>query len=103
MDLDLFKSCGAHPMTFKEQLRAHNAGLILLKTDLYWYNSQTRDGIEKRICLLLDAVVPGEIFLVADACTLSAETFHNSSHIMLLFIDGTPKWIWTSEKDVELI
>jgi hypothetical protein len=99
-------------MTFKEQFHAHIGGLVRLKTDLYWYNTRSRDGIKGRICLLLDAAdghpAPPRAGYVTAAITATGgrAALHDRegdlAHVLLL-IDGHAKWIWTSREDVEFV
>lgn len=101
-------------MTFFEQLDAHHGGLIRLKTQLCWYGSGRYDGVEGRICILLDPdSVPGphqDPFGPAwrhDAFTQMLDTaeYHPESDrvSVILLIDGSPKWVMVSEETVEFI
>jgi hypothetical protein len=94
-------------MTFLDKLTAHVGGLVRLKTDLYWYNTRSRDGIEGRVFLLLDAA--GTYVTGRRTIGLAARTLHGPrnpsddlAHALLL-IDDQAKWIWTSIEDVEFI
>jgi hypothetical protein len=95
-------------MTFKEQLHAHVGGLVCLKSQLYWYDSDIWDGINERVCLLLDL---SATLLEADGRDNPADAFaaipvgaaNRTRTCALLLIDGSPKWIWISEKTTELI
>jgi hypothetical protein len=95
-------------MTFIKQLKDHIGGLVRIKTALFWYDTRSHDGIEGRVCLLLDAttqhrdpsaVAPGSLCATTDTVNSRAE---NLAYALFL-IDGSPKWILTSKKDVELL
>lgn len=90
-------------MTFKEQLRAHVGGLVCLKSQLYWYSSDTWDGINERVCLLLDLSAARTEPLLAALTTVSPLPDPVPAACALLLIDGTPKWVWISEKTTEFI
>jgi hypothetical protein len=79
-----------------EKLRNHIGELIHLKTELFWYDTIVWDGIEGRVCLLLDAQEfdPDP----AEACTCGS-----SDATVLLFMDGSPKWVIICEDAVEFI
>jgi hypothetical protein len=98
-------------MTFLDKLKSHVNCLIRLKTQLYWYNSDVCDGIEGRVCLLLDATTAAD-GLVLEARHIDIEIVEpvdESNYPLypdafaLLFIDGSPKWVCLSEKIVEFI
>jgi hypothetical protein len=97
-------------MTFREQLRAHLGGIVRLKTQLYWYNSDYWDGIEGRVCLILDVdpafdALEGRRWHAVDEVSVTAHTAGSSPKqaIVLLFIDGALQKIWLSEDVVEFI
>jgi hypothetical protein len=100
-------------MTFLDKLKSHVNCLIRLKTQLYWYNSDVCDGIEGRVCLLLDAAAIGGVAgLVLEARHINIEIVESVDEsnyplypdaFALLFIDGSPKWVCLSEKIVEFI
>jgi hypothetical protein len=93
-------------MTLLEELTAHKGGLILLKSELFWYGGRGWDGTRGRVCLLMDSAltydgapaapaartryahVDGVIFVEAAAC---------------LLIDGRPHWVCITRADVELL
>jgi hypothetical protein len=98
-------------MTFIEQLKAHVGELVRLRTDLYWYNAQSYDGIKGRICLLLDAtdrlednhrLRAGRLTIVEARGPPRPYTGAGRVYVLLL-IDGSPKWVLTSREDAELI
>ena len=90
-------------MTFLRKLKAHVGGLVLIKTDLYWYKTHKWDEAYKRVHLLLDAYETTPTNL--DATTSwgveynARQTYAPAS----LFIDGTPKLVWLDSETVELI
>ena len=94
-------------MTFLEQLQAHKGGLVRLKTELYWYTGRSWDGCPGRVCLLLDSET------VRDSSSSdpeSAKTVNAGPQIRsfgdataCFLVDGSPHWIWISEKDVEIL
>ena len=89
-------------MSFLETVRAHRDGLVLLKTQLWWYTHQHWDNNPGRICIILDA----HHGRYTPECALSARTYH-AHHpprriAVRLLIDGSPCWIWVDEQDVEL-
>jgi hypothetical protein len=87
-------------MTFLEELTAHKGGLILLKTELYWYDGRGWDGITGRVCLLMDA---DDRLASRAAVTATAATAATATATALLLIDGRPHWVWVSRADVELL
>jgi len=91
-------------MTFLETVQAHRGGLVLLKTGLFWYSKGEWDNEPGRICLVLDAA---ERRLGVDACTserILTEALHRLGRAVAVFllIDGSPKWVWVDQQDVEL-
>jgi len=91
-------------MTFFEKIWAHRGGLVRLSTQLYWYG-RGWDGTPGRVCLLLDAVpinVVGADARTAEAVGVGAARVGGAFDAHLL-IDGHPRWVWVTEKDVEVI
>jgi hypothetical protein len=86
-------------MTFLEELTAHKGGLILLKTNLFWYGGRGWDGVQDRVCLLMDAEVYAEAAMIAAATPTAARV----PAAALLLIDGCPHWVWVGADDVELL
>jgi hypothetical protein len=97
-------------MTFLEELTAHKGRLILLKTELYWYNGRGWDGARGRVCLLMDSAARAEALseekFEADYRAV-AVAVHAVAHLggaaTLLLIDGCPHWVWVSSDDLELL
>ena len=93
-------------MTFLDKLQSHKGGLVQLKTQLYWYEGRGWDNNPGRICLILDAV-PAETFrersMYVDAAAESGTLPSGDKAAVHLLIDGSPKWIWAIERDLELI
>jgi hypothetical protein len=102
-------------MTFLEALQAHKGGLVLLKTELWWYGGRGWDGTPGRVCLLLDAAhapasspASNEVFRLAHV-TAAASTrtviLQGPSGVAggLLLIDGRPRWVWVCADDLELL
>jgi hypothetical protein len=85
-------------MTLCEKLVAHKGRLILLKTELYWYDGRGWDGCPGRICLILDTVA----FAPARAATAVVHGDRNDTDALLL-IDGRPHWVWVGADDLELL
>ena len=91
-------------MTFINKLKAHIGGLIHIKSQLYWYRTGKWDGVHESTYLLLDIVDPaedvmGDIFSAATTIALGPDP----RTAVLLFIDGTPKWVWIYSGAVELL
>jgi hypothetical protein len=105
-------------MNFLKKLRVHVGGLVRLKNELYWYNPAGWDGIKERVCLLLDTY-PAADLAELDPWFAASVSTHGSGEpevvadfglnnvsnngSALLLIDGSPKWVWVSEKYMELI
>lgn len=112
-------------MTFIDKLKAHIGGLVLIKTELYWYDA-SRYGPDEdpgRICLLLDAIavedadaiLDGEALVDPTTTTTDADAdltttivltrfgYRTANATALLFIDGAPKWVWVYENAMEFI
>jgi hypothetical protein len=100
-------------MTFAKQLKAHVGGLICLKTDLYWYDSRSWDGVKGSVYLLLDTTTLVYTGVHVAAGLSAADIFAGLRWgcapaaaglvCALLLIDSEPKWILTSKEDLELI
>jgi hypothetical protein len=89
-------------MTFLEELTAHKGGLVLLKTQLYWYGGRGWDGTRGRICLLMDATAAGAgPSHLATATVVAAAAGTRAA--ALLVVDGCPYWVWVSSDDLELL
>ena len=89
-------------MVFLEQLRVHVGGLILLKTQLFWYGGQGWDGVTGRVCLLMDVPdAPRPARPAIDAHAAVAE--RAAAAAALILIDGRPQWVWIAPADVELL
>jgi hypothetical protein len=93
-------------MTFLEELTAHKSGLLLLKSELWWYGVRGWDGIPERVCLLLDAAIERTYTTYARA-SARAEGARRpptpAATRALLLIDGRPHWVWVGADDVELL
>ena len=92
-------------MTFFNKLKAHVAGLVRIKTDLYWYDLRVWDHVEGRVCLLLDVLdsvpcdpEPGDHI----AASTPADGLGPPVSV-LLFIDSVPKCVWIHSSAVEFI
>ena len=103
-------------MTLLEKLQSHRGGLVRLKSDLYWCSGRVFDGIQSRICLLLDtnAANAQALSLFADAAWQAPDPAPSrrqrrdrritpADAAVRLLIDGSPHWVWVVEEDVELI
>jgi hypothetical protein len=94
-------------MTFLETLQAHKGGLICLKTELYWYKGvRSYDGRPGRVCLLLDTAATScetiAISLAAARIT-GADVRTGLGVEAYLLIDGSPQWVWLSDKAIEIL
>jgi hypothetical protein len=90
-------------MTFLEELTAHKGGLLLLKTQLYWYGGRGWDGVLDRVCLLMDAgtaLRPRAVVAAERARSAPAASATAPAHLL---IDGCLHWVWVSRADVELL
>ena len=89
-------------MTLLKELTAHKGGLILLKSELYWYGGRGWDRITDRTVLLMDACAPNAALTAA-----SARTARRDRAVLfactLLLIDGRPHWVWVGADDLELL
>ena len=91
-------------MTFIDKLKTQVNGLIHIKSQLYWYRTGKWDGAHESVHLLLDVLDPDED--VAGDIYPEAHTRIGSVHDgvdVLLFIDGTPKWVLIYSGAVELL
>ena len=91
-------------MTFIDKLKAHIGGLVHIKSQLYWYRAGKWDEAHESVHLLLDVLDPDED--VMGDISPEAHTRIGSLHErvdVLLFIDGTPKWVLIYSGAVELI
>jgi len=90
-------------MSFLETLQALPGGLILLKTQLWWYTHQHWDNNPGRVCIILDAHhdFPPHRGRYAMAARTYRANLPRRVAVRLL-IDGSPRWIWVDEQDVEL-
>ena len=84
-------------MTFLKQLQSHRGGLIRLKSELYWYDRGSWDENPGQICLVLDA--SASLASIAAHAARAAGT----AAAALLLIDDTPRWIWVSQADMEIL
>lgn len=96
-------------MTFLETLQSHKGGLIRLKTELYWCGGRGLDGNPGRVCLLLDAATAtatatrtAAVFATASP-KLTAATIRTAAAYAYLLIDGSPQWVWLSDKAIEIL
>jgi len=111
-------------MTLIEALQSHKGGLILLKTEIFWYAGRGWDGITGQVCLLMDAAssppfvdaatstaaaraaAEAHADAEAAAATTPATRPHRRGRLSasaLLLIDGCPRWVWVSSDDLELL
>jgi hypothetical protein len=89
-------------MDFLQELGSHRGGLLLLKTELYWYDGRGWDGVHDRVCLLLNTSAD-ETCDGAAATTSAAAEPALDAHAALLLVDGQPHWVWLAQSDVELL
>jgi hypothetical protein len=89
-------------MTFLETLKANLGGLIRLKTSLYWYDYNCWDGNSGRICLILDATEKQQIEASAAQPGVVGGRLDGSASVFLI-IDGSPKWVWIDEQNIEIL
>jgi len=99
-------------MTFAEQFQNHKCGLVRLRSQLYWYDSNSYDNTPGRVCLLLDAWheldpvgAVGALAVAVAATPRSHTRTHGSGarYAAHLLIDGQPRWVWMTEEDVEIL
>ena len=101
-------------MTFLDKLQSHKGGLILLKTELYWYDGRGYDNTPGRICLILDAAAPAvaaptSAVVATTAAPRIAPTSARRSTATaptaaaILLIEGQPQWIWLAEQDIDIL
>jgi hypothetical protein len=99
-------------MTFHEELVAHKGGLILLKSELYWYGGRGWDRITDRTVLLMDACAPlaaapprppAVPMSPAPAAVARGARAALADAATLLLIDGRPHWVWVGADDLELL
>jgi hypothetical protein len=90
-------------MTFLEELTAHKGGLILLRSDPFWYSGRGWDGIRGRVCLLMDARDAAFPASAATAAAAPAREGGGAIAAAFLLVDGTPHWVWVAQEDVELL
>jgi hypothetical protein len=91
-------------VTLLETLKHHKGGLLRIKSDLFWYHDRSWEQNPGRICLVLDVTtkVPTGIEGVASARGAMYGNIERR-RIVHLLIDGTPRWVWVSDDDVEVI
>jgi hypothetical protein len=89
-------------MMLFDKLSAHIGGLIQIKTELYWYDSESYDNIQNRVCLIADVTRRAGRH-EGKECAARTLTFKASDVFALLLIDDSLKWIRLCENDVELI
>ena len=88
-------------MAFLDDLQSHCGGLVRLRTQLFWYG-RGWDATPGNLCLLLDADADlAAEKAAAEATGATAAGWATSA--ALLLIDGQPRWVWVTEKDVEII
>ena len=101
-------------MELSETLQSHRGGLLLLKTDLFWIDTESWDKKPGRICLILDTLceerknVHGSEVIACSILTAgyqspSTRRVGGRNTITQLLIDGKPQWVWVDEDDVEVI
>jgi len=97
-------------MTFLETLQANRGGLIRLNGELYWYKNRTWDGNPGRVCLILDALDSDDTVVSSDAFVegageawMAGEDDDYKIVVAQLLIDGFPRWVGLSKKNIELI
>jgi hypothetical protein len=99
-------------MTFLETLQANRGELIRLKTQFYWYKNRTWDGNTGLVCLILDAldsddpVVSIDAFVEGSDKRVFADEDGDDDYKIVfaqLLIDGFPRWVGLSKKNIELI
>jgi hypothetical protein len=85
-------------------LQAHRGGLLLIKSQLHWYGGRGWDGVPDRLCLVLDAVaVAASPRIAAGTRTVITYGPRAASAAVHLLIDGSPRWVWVADRDVELL
>jgi hypothetical protein len=90
-------------MTFLEALQAHKGGLVLLKSELWWYGGRDWDGITGRVCLLMDSAARYRVVAVGATAYTKHANAAAAGAAALLLLDGCPCWVWVAQSDVELL
>ena len=94
-------------MTFLERLQSHKGGLICLKAELYWYGGRGYDGNPGRVCLLLDTAATSSTTITAGARIAAritgADVRTGFGVEAYLLIDGSPQWVWVSDRAIEIL
>ena len=88
-------------MDFLQELGSHRGGLLLLKTELYWYDGRGWDGVHDRVCLLLNTAADARIAAAARATGVVRDG--DAEAVALLLVDGAPHWIWVAQSGVKLL
>ena len=92
-------------MTLLKTLQAHKGGLLHIKSQLFWYGDIGYDNFVGRVCLLLDAIPSSNAHV--DAAGLIAlgvvDTTPVNSAVAHLLVDGSPRYVWVVEREVEVI
>jgi hypothetical protein len=94
-------------MTFYKTLENSIGELLLLKTQLYWYDGRGWDNHPGRVCLIIDAAERAAV-IEADASVPGARSAFNmgsskEAASVLLLIDGSLGWVWIDKQSAELI
>ena len=94
-------------MDFLQKLGSHRGGLLLLKTELFWYGGRGWDGVHDRVCLLLNTAAVPTATAAAVAATAARATGvvrdGDAEAVALLLVDGAPHWIWVAQSGVKLL
>ncbi len=85
-------------MNFACQLRTHQGGLILLKSEVYFYDGGW-DGRFNRICLLLRSASEAKCVVGRSASVVP----WGDACVVYVLVDSTPMYIWVHDDDVELL
>ena len=89
-------------MTFFGNLKAHEGGLIRIKTELYWRGPGIWDGVPERLCVLLGVGTSISYSACPGSASDATDRRGNDCYLHLL-IDGRPAWIGLNKQSFEVI
>lgn len=91
-------------MTLLEKLQGRIGDLIKIDCKLYWSNTTGWQPAQKRFCVLLDVMPDPDCPYDAVSWNVVASGYQQSPDvILLLLIDGLPKWIALNKKDIKVV
>ena len=91
-------------MTLLEKLQGRIGDLIKIDCKLYWSNTTGWQPAQQRFCVLLDVMSDPDCPYDAVSWNVVASGYQQSPDvILLLLIDGLPKWIALNKKDIKVV